>query len=89
MLLILGAWRHVVRRFPLAYDPAYWGAVFPLGMYTVCTHHLADTLGLPFLMAVPRCVVYVALAAWATTGIGLAVHLTKVISGMGRSVSQR
>ena len=32
MLLILGIWRHVIRRFPLRYDPLYWGAVFPLGM---------------------------------------------------------
>jgi tellurite resistance protein TehA-like permease len=32
MLVILGIWRHVYRRFPLRYDPLYWGAVFPLGM---------------------------------------------------------
>ncbi|MEP6860308.1 MAG: tellurite resistance/C4-dicarboxylate transporter family protein, partial [Deltaproteobacteria bacterium] len=30
MLLILGVWRHLVRKFPLRYDPLYWGAVFPL-----------------------------------------------------------
>lgn len=33
MLVILGIWRHVYKRFPLAYDPLYWGAVFPIGMY--------------------------------------------------------
>ena len=32
MLVILGIWRHLIRRFPLRYDPLYWGAVFPLGM---------------------------------------------------------
>jgi anaerobic selenocysteine-containing dehydrogenase len=37
MLIILGIWRHIYRRFPLRYDPLYWGAVFPLGMYTACT----------------------------------------------------
>jgi tellurite resistance protein TehA-like permease len=37
LLLALGFWRHVYKRFPLKYDPQYWGMVFPFGMYTVCT----------------------------------------------------
>src|SRR5205823_5307027 len=33
LLVILGIWRHIYIRFPLRYDPQYWGLVFPLGMY--------------------------------------------------------
>jgi tellurite resistance protein TehA-like permease len=70
MLLILGYWRHIAMRFPLRYDPMYWGAVFPLGMYTVCTIRLSNSLKLPFLIAVPECFVYAALAAWLLTFFG-------------------
>ncbi|MEX0704348.1 MAG: tellurite resistance/C4-dicarboxylate transporter family protein [Planctomycetales bacterium] len=71
LLVLLGIWRHGVRRFPLRYDVLYWGAVFPLGMYTVCTQRLADVLEWPPLQIVPRYFIYIAVVAWALTTMGL------------------
>jgi tellurite resistance protein TehA-like permease len=77
MLVILGTWRHLFRRFPLRYDPLYWGAVFPLGMYTVCTTRLSQAIDAPYLIAIPRVFVYVAIGAWALALFGLGMHLLR------------
>jgi tellurite resistance protein TehA-like permease len=71
MLVILAVWRHVYKRFRLAYDPLYWGAVFPLGMYTASTLEMARAMHLEFLDALPRIFIFVALAAWLLIFWGL------------------
>lgn len=71
MLLLLGVWRHLYRRFPLKYDPLYWGAVFPLGMYTAATVRLSQVLKAPFLFEIPRYFVFAAVAAWLLAAAGM------------------
>ncbi len=71
MLFILAMWRYVYKRFPLKYDPLYWGAIFPLGMYTACTFQMARAMELEFLNAIPRYFMYIALSAWLAAFSGL------------------
>lgn len=75
MLLALGFWRYVRKRHPLRYDPLYWGAVFPLGMYSACTFEMARVLGLDFLAFLPPLFLAAALAAWLAAAAGLAARL--------------
>ena len=75
VLLALGSWRHLVKRVPLTYEHGYWAAVFPLGMYTVCTQNLSQAFGLPILEPIPAAFVWIALAAWILTFTGLTWHL--------------
>ena len=82
LLVILGVWRHGIARHPLRYDPQYWGLVFPLGMYTVCTLRLAEALNLPLVRALPEVFVYIALFAWTITFIGLLLRLVLVVRGL-------
>ena len=75
MLIVLALWRYVYRRFPLKYDPLYWGAVFPLGMYAAGTKEMIDAMGFPFLAFLPPIFLYIGLAAWAAAFAGLAFSL--------------
>jgi tellurite resistance protein TehA-like permease len=72
MLLVLGVWRHRIRGVRLVYDPLYWGLVFPLGMYSVCTYRLAQALELTQLVWISRVFVIAAAVAWLLTFLGLA-----------------
>jgi tellurite resistance protein TehA-like permease len=82
MLLVLGLWRYAYRRFPLQYDPLYWGAVFPLGMYAAGTHEMVQAMGLPFLRLLPALFVYIALVAWTAAFLGLVFDLLRRLGAL-------
>ena len=88
MLLCLSLWSYVWKREPLRYDPHVWGAVFPLGMYAVCTSSMAGSLDMGFLNAIPHIFAYLALLVWAAAFAGLVKKLSMSIylhtAGNGR-----
>ncbi|MCK6555939.1 tellurite resistance/C4-dicarboxylate transporter family protein [Candidatus Binatia bacterium] len=79
MLVALGIWRYIVRRVRFAYDPLYWGLVFPLGMYATCTFRLVEVFDLPALLWLARGFVVVALIAWLLTFFGLMSRFVYVL----------
>ncbi len=81
MLLVLAVWRHVYRRFPLRYDPLYWGAVFPLGMYSAATHAMFSALGFAFLQWLPGAFLVLALVAWLGAFVGMMRDAGRALSG--------
>lgn len=87
MLFVLGLWRHLYRKFPFRYDALYWGAVFPLGMYTAATVRLAKAVDAPYLLEIPRYFVFVALTAWSLAFLGLVKRVGRGVLGTPMSVS--
>ena len=71
MLVVLSIWRHVYKRFPVRYDPLYWGAVFPLGMYATCTQQMLHAMEFDLLELLPQIFMIAALCAWSIAFIGL------------------
>lgn len=72
MLLVLGVWRHYIRGFQFTYDPLYWGLVFPLGMYSVCTLKLGAILQVDMLSRIAHVFLVFGLIAWLMTFLSMA-----------------
>jgi len=82
-LILLGIWRHVVKRYPFRYGVEYWSIVFPLGMYTVCTQAIHGLY--PFWFeALAYLGLMVAVTAWCVVCISFCLcWVTKVRCSIG------
>ena len=75
LLIALMVWRYVVRKEVPRYEPALWGMVFPLGMYTTATFQLSRATHFEFLARIPEVFIFIALTAWLIAFAGLLGHL--------------
>jgi tellurite resistance protein TehA-like permease len=71
LLLVLGIWKHGIRRVPVTYTPMLWSLVFPLGMYALASLRLSLAADFAPLRAVSLAMVWIALAVRTATAIGL------------------
>jgi tellurite resistance protein TehA-like permease len=79
IIAILAVWRYGYCRLPFTYDPLYWGAVFPLGMYAVATWRMAQEMRLDFLDVIPHVFFWLGLAAWLLTFVGMARRVARAL----------
>jgi tellurite resistance protein TehA-like permease len=80
-LFLLMLWRYLWMRDRFTYEPAIWGMVFPLGMYTTSTYQFERAMGYGFLDPIPEVLVYVALVAWTLGMVGLLRRVTGALRG--------
>lgn len=80
-LFALMIWRYVWMKDRFTYEPAIWGMVFPLGMYTTSTYQFDRAMGYGFLDPVPQIIVFIALFAWILGMFGLLRRVRIVMSG--------
>jgi len=64
------------------YEPASWGRVFPMGMYTACTVNLAGVGTFATLAVIPTYWGWFALVVWALTILGTARAAGRMLSGL-------
>jgi tellurite resistance protein TehA-like permease len=73
LLILLGIWKHGIRRVPIVYTPMLWSIVFPIGMYGVASFRLSHVAGVPALESWSWAVAWIALAAWSATAMAFVI----------------
>ena len=70
LLVVLFAWKHLIRLGKLGYAVTLWSVVFPLGMYCAATLELETAYGLGFLHPLARAFFWIAFLVWCATFAG-------------------
>lgn len=78
LLISISIWRHFFRGVPFRYHSGNWGAVFPLGMYSVATYTLSIAMPLDFLIWIGDLFLVAAVLAWLLNIIGLGRRLWQI-----------
>lgn len=78
-LIVAGIWRHIVHKIPLRYTAPLWSVVFPLGMYGVGSHYLGHADNLPIVKAIGDLEIWLAVAVWLVTFLGMLHHLIRTV----------
>jgi tellurite resistance protein TehA-like permease len=73
-------WRHWSRGVRLAYEPALWSLIFPLGMYVATIVELGRALDQSWLVTVARLALPVTTGAWLWTFAAMAWSWRRVRS---------
>jgi tellurite resistance protein TehA-like permease len=77
MLVLMGVWRYGRGRLRLAYEPALWSIVFPLGMYAEASREFGAVNGIDFLGPLAHVAVWVAFSAWCVVFAGMALSVLR------------
>jgi tellurite resistance protein TehA-like permease len=73
LLVLFGIWKHGVLRMPITYTPMLRSLVFPLGMYSLASLRLSLAADFAPLEAISQAMVWVSVAVWAVTFVGMLV----------------
>lgn len=71
LLVLISAWKHIIHKIPLRYDPRQWSIVFPIGMYTVASIQLSLAAEFDPLHWISHIMVWVAIIVWSLLMIAL------------------
>lgn len=81
LLVVIGFWRHAVKKVPIRYEPRQWSIVFPLGMYTVASVQLSMASEVDPLHWISHVTVWVAVLAWGLLAAGLSRQIWRGLLG--------